>query len=97
MIHITCDLCGSSIEEAKNHYRVEIEVFAMDQNDSLTEDDLDQDNLEHIAMLINDSDTTPQIPASNSIKYDLCPKCTEKFQRNPLSRETDASVNFSDN
>jgi hypothetical protein len=32
MIHVTCDLCGQMIEEPKNHYRVEIEIFAMEQN-----------------------------------------------------------------
>ena len=97
MIHVTCDQCGQMIEEPKNHYRVEIEIFAMEQNSPMVEEDLDQDNLEHIAMLISDPDTIEPLPALTKAKYDLCPKCTERFQRNPLSREADSSVNFSDN
>lgn len=97
MIHVTCDLCGNSIEEPKNHYRVEIEIFAMDQSNQIEEEDLDQDNLEHIAMMISDPDTINPLPALTKAKYDLCPKCTERFQRNPLPREADSSVNFSDN
>jgi hypothetical protein len=68
MIHVTCDQCGKSIEESKNHYRVEIEIFAMDQNNMIAEEDLDQDNLEHIAMLISDPDTIEPLPALTKAK-----------------------------
>ena len=66
MIHVTCDQCGKSIEDSKNHYRVEIEIFAMEQNSPMVEEDLDQDNLEHIAMLISDPDTIEPLPKINA-------------------------------
>lgn len=97
MIHVTCDLCGHPIENPKAHFRVEIEIFPMQQDNPMVEEDLDQDNLEHIAMMISDPEAVEPLPALTKSKFDLCAKCAEKFQRNPLSREADSSVNFSDN
>lgn len=97
MIQIQCDLCGKIIEGQDQHFRVDIEIYSNQEPTRVTEEDLDQDHLEKIALMLNDPDCPAPEPARSSFQFDLCPACLNRYQKNPLSKEAEAQVHFSDN
>ncbi|MSR33112.1 MAG: hypothetical protein EXR99_16620 [Gemmataceae bacterium] len=97
MIHVTCDLCGKTLHSDRDHYKVNIEIFCNHDANALTEEDLDQDHLEEIAEILSDPAAAEPEPATTTFQYDLCSHCRVRFESDPLSREADPSVNFSDN
>lgn len=101
MLHFSCDLCGKDIlPQADRRYVVKMEVYAAHEPNSITEDDLDDDNLESISQMLQEMDETgiePNLPpAYKQIRYDLCPDCHKKFLRDPFNKEA-AKFDFSEN
>src|SRR4051812_16151177 len=102
MVHITCDLCGKQLQTGEQRYVVKIQVFAGHDPAELTEADLEEDHMEAVSQLIQDSaelDEPEQLePTSNHFRFDLCPTCRKRYLRAPLSREAAvAKPDFSDN
>ena len=101
MLRIVCDGCGRELGGSHAHQIVKIEVFAAPEAVGLTDDDLDQDNLEAVAQLLcqaEDGDEAVEAePASASLRFDLCPGCRRRFLRDPLSRESAPKFHFSKN
>jgi hypothetical protein len=101
MIRVTCDLCGKELQSGSDHsYVVKIEVFPLRDPGELTEADLDEDHLEAVSQMLRDSDeTTCPSPEAleKKFRYDLCPECHAKFVRDPLSRESAPTLDFSEN
>ena len=105
MLHITCDLCGQRIESGDNHFVVKIEVFPVHDPAELTEADFEEDHMEAISQLLQEmegAEETPAVePASQHLRYDLCPECRRRYLQNPLHqearREAAQKVDFSDN
>ena len=102
MLHITCDLCGKDILPGdKSRYVVKIEVFAAHDPRELTDDDLEDDQLEAVSQMIKDMDDQqhpdPITPACKRFRYDLCPDCQKKFLADPLNREAAQNFDFSEN
>jgi hypothetical protein len=103
MLHVTCDLCGTQLRPGEDHhYVVKIEVFAAQDPAEITEADLDEDHMEAVSELLremednlDDADLTE--PAHKHFRYDLCPKCRQKFVRDPLGKETAQKFDFSEN
>lgn len=101
MIHYSCDMCGKEIPGGDNgRYVVRIEVYAAHDPATLTDDDLDADAVESLSqMLANaapDADLAAQLPPARSeLRYDLCPKCHQRYLRNPLAQK--AALQFSEN
>ncbi len=99
MVLISCDLCGKEIlPELGKYYVVRMEVLERGQTD-LTDEDLSEDNLEAVSQILQaeeDDYTLGDVPARQTIKFDLCPGCRTKFVKDPLSRET-ISMDFSAN
>ena len=96
-IQVHCDLCGKMIENSKDHFRVDIEIYSHQEPACVTEEDLDQDHLEQIAIMLNDPDCSAPASTRSSFQFDLCPHCMNKYQKDPLSKEAEAQVHFSDN
>lgn len=78
-----------------------IELQSIPEASSVTEADLDQDNLDRIADEISMMDSTAefQLPDSRAKKLalDLCPACARRFEKDPLGRETRSRFPISPN
>jgi hypothetical protein len=101
MQHFSCDLCGKELlPEADRRYVVKIEVFASRDARALTEDDLNDDQLESLSELLQDLEAGgpfPELPPDyKQMRMDLCPECHKKFLRDPLNKEA-AKFDFSEN
>jgi len=101
MQHFSCDQCGKELlPEVDRHYVVKIEVFAAPDRSALTEDDLDNDQLESFSQLLQGLDAgaqTPELsPDYKQIRLDLCPECHKRFLRDPLNKDA-IKFDFSEN
>jgi hypothetical protein len=98
MLHFSCDLCGCPLDEQR--YVVRLECFPAFDPDQLGPMDLDQDHLQEIADILNQGDAVEESdPAGGAKQYrfDLCPQCYRKFQKDPLGREATRRLKFSQN
>lgn len=102
MIRVLCDLCGKEIDrEEESHFVVKIEIAAAGPDTLLLESDLAADNLEAVSELLKAHESgdieLPEIPDRQSLRYDLCPTCRERFLKNPLRPEAASHFDFSQN
>ena len=101
MIHHSCDRCKQLIEtETDIRYVVRIEIQAsMDGFDCEIEDD--RDHLLEVEEIIDRLESHESDEVGEEIyqrqKYDLCSKCFREFIRNPLKKETNVQLGFSEN
>jgi len=102
MVHFTCDLCGKELDD-EDRFIVKIEVFAAREPAEICEADLDTDNLEAVAQQLEELEedtlleSAPE-PASRCYRYDLCPQCRKRYERDPLVvREAAQKFDFSEN
>ena len=83
MLHFSCDLCGKELSEGDGRFVVKIEVFAAPAGGTITEADLDADNLETVAQLLEEAETDPDLPAvqpaTQHYRFDLCPECRKRY------------------
>lgn len=101
MLHFSCDLCGKELlPEADRRYTVKIEVYAAHDPRALTDDDLNDDQLESLSQMLQDLEAagaSPDLPPDyKQIRLDLCPECHKKFLRDPLNKEA-IKFDFSEN
>ena len=104
MVHVTCDLCGKELRQSEDlHYVVKMEVYVAGDPNGLTDDDLDDDNLEAVSDILNDKeideliDSELDAAAYKSLRYDLCSDCRGRFVKDPLNRDKEMSYEFSAN
>jgi hypothetical protein len=100
MVLISCDLCGKEIQpETGRYYVVRMEVLTRGKT-GLVDEDLADDNLEAVSQLLQDADDDEvgykEVPPRETMKFDLCPNCRNKFVKDPLNRES-LSLDFSSN
>ncbi len=99
MLHVTCDHCGKQLRSGQDHFVVKIEVFAAHNPAEITEADLEEDHMEAVSQLLRemeDSDADLE-PASQHLRYDLCPECRRRFLRDPLNKDSIQKFDFSEN
>ena len=101
MLHVTCDHCGKQLRAGEDHYVVKIEVFAAHDPAEITEADLEEDHMEAVSELLREMEESggdeAVEPSSRRLRYDLCPKCRQRFLRDPLNREAAQKFDFSEN
>ena len=99
MLHFTCDLCGRSIDQER--YIARIEVAPAFDPDQVTEEDLDADHLEEIAESLAELESTGDFELEDfgpkKFRFDLCPHCWKRYQKDPLGRDSLRRLNFSQN
>lgn len=99
MLHFTCDLCGQPLNDER--FVARIEVHPAFDPDEITEDDLDSDHLEEVAAMIEQMELTGEDPleecSTKTFRYDLCRSCHCQYVRDPLGRERQRRLNFSEN
>ena len=102
MVHFSCDLCGKELlPEADRRFVVRIDVYAANEPPALTDDDLNDDQLESLGQMLQDLEASgaapPELPPDfKQFRMDLCPECHKKFLRDPLNKEA-AKFDFSEN
>jgi hypothetical protein len=86
--------------EADRRYIVKIEVFVAPDRNALTDDDLDNDQLESLSEMLHGADagnSNPELPPDyKQIRLDLCPECHRRFLRDPLNKDA-LKFDFSEN
>ena len=112
MRHFSCDLCGKDLTAsphggadgaATGRYvlRMEVAPAAAGVLNCVGEADLDRDQLDAMAELLDDleadPDSAPEVPATQRLEFDLCPGCRLRFVADPLGRERVPKPRFSKN
>lgn len=100
MVHYTCDRCGQPL--ADQRFIVTLEVLPAPGTGELTADDLDTDNLEQVAEMLDElgvtdpaAGTDPLVPHRK--QFDLCSACRQAYVRDPLGRGPNRRFKFSGN
>jgi hypothetical protein len=101
MIHYSCDCCKRPLDPDHDlRYVVKMEVYAsLDAGDDGLDDDADHlEEIQDILERLDDaSDERIGDDVYQSLRYDLCSECRQKFLRNPLSSATSKQFDFSEN
>jgi len=101
MMHFSCDFCGKNLAvESSNCFIVKMKAYAAKDPAELTDEDLDDDQVEEMARMLNerdDEDDAPALPRCRKMRFDLCGGCYRKFLGNPLGRESVGKFAFSPN
>jgi hypothetical protein len=99
MLHFSCDLCGSQLDEQR--FVVQLEAYPAFDPDQLSPADLDSDHLQQIAHQLEASEPggedNDDCYETKKFRFDLCPRCHRKFVRDPLGREAARRLTFSKN
>jgi len=104
MLHFTCDGCGKPVDEER--FVARIEVYPAFDPDQLTEADLDADHLAEMSQLLEDMDLSDadadsvdaeSEDGSRQLRLDLCHSCRKRFLADPLGREGQRRLRFSEN
>ena len=102
MRHYSCDICGKDlIPDIDPRFIVRMESYLANFSCELTEADLDQDQVEAMAEILNEleesgEDTSLPTPERLKREFDLCSSCHCKFIGDPLGREQ-RNLHFSSN
>ena len=102
VIHFSCDRCKRPIDPHDDlRYAVRIEVRAkLGVEDGLDEED-DRDHLMEIHEILESEEASADDMVGEDVyqqrRFDLCPECYRKFARNPVGRERNVELNFSQN
>jgi hypothetical protein len=96
MLHITCDLCGKELRTDGDHFVVKIEVFAAHDPAEINED-----HMEAVSQMLQDIEDFGEDgfiePASQQLRYDMCPECRKRYLRDPLNKDAAQKFHFSEN
>lgn len=102
MIHYTCDDCKREIDPAEElRYVVKMEVYAAMEPVEIDDVEEDRDHLLEIHEILERSFADGSECVSDDVykklRYDLCPRCHQKFMKNPIRREAAPQFGFSSN
>lgn len=101
MTHYTCDLCGKDIVPRDERFIVAIELRPAHPALTLTEADLQEDNLAKISEAIRERENCGDeyLEADRIVQwhYDLCRDCRAEFAKNPIRESVGAKLKFSAN
>lgn len=102
MLHFTCDICGKELLVDEDlRYVAKVELFAAYDPLEITEEDLEDDHMEEVSKLIEETEEFDaqelQDQVYKSFRFDLCPDCHKRFLKDPLGRESARKINFSSN
>ena len=98
MLHFTCDVCGQPLRDER--YVAHIEVRPAFDPNEVTESDLDDDHLQQVAQLLENTDGSTESSADadqHTFRFDFCRECLDRYVTDPLGRESWRRLNFSEN
>lgn len=98
MLHFSCDLCGQQLKD--DRYVARIEVYPAFDPDEITEADLNADQMQEVAAMIQHMEETGENLIEDCeprrMRFDLCPTCRKRFLKDPLGRNK-TRLRFSEN
>lgn len=102
MVHFTCDLCGKDLpSKGGPRYVIKIDISPARDNDLICDEDLADDNMEAISQLLQQIEETGgdecHVAQRKSLRYDLCPECLRRYEKDPLNCGVVLSLAFSKN
>lgn len=104
MLHYSCDICKRPIDvHAGTRHVVKIEVFPAIEDSQPCgcdgDDESDADHLEEMQDLLErlDSEESVLDDATQSMRFDLCDACRQRFVKNPLGVKSGKKLDFSNN
>ncbi len=105
MVHFTCDLCGKDLTASGDpRFVVKISAYAGFDPTEISEDDLDDDQMEALADILQREEHEHRhasgdddAPTYKGFRYDLCPACHSRFIKDPLNRDLLRTLDFSEN
>lgn len=96
MLHFSCDLCGCQLDDRR--FVLKLEAFPAFDPDQLAPGDLDADHLEQVAQQLESGAADAEDGCeTKQFRFDLCPRCHQKFLRDPLGRDAARRLTFSKN
>ena len=100
MVHYTCDRCGQTL--ADQRFIVTLEVLPAPGTAELTPADLDADNLQQVAALLDEMSVQDPAAGTDPLvahrkQFDLCSACRQAYVRDPLGRGPNRRFKFSGN
>jgi hypothetical protein len=100
MVHFSCDLCGKDLTASgDSRYVVKISAYPGSDPNQITEEDLDEEHLEHLAECLEREESRGSDGSDRDFqgfRFDLCPACHRKFVKDPLGKELVRSLDLSD-
>ncbi|MBY0585918.1 hypothetical protein K2X85_02015 [bacterium] len=101
MIRYCCDRCQREIVASEARFVIRISVQAGDESATLTEEDMDEDNLHLISETLKslESQDAECVEASRPVflRFDLCGECRARFLQEPLGASSADQLDFSEN
>jgi hypothetical protein len=99
MLHFSCDLCGSPLDDRR--FVVKLEAYPAFDPEQVDQADFDIDHLQEVAETLGQEPDGSLAHVSDDatkvFRFDLCPDCYRKFLRDPLGREALRRLNYSKN
>ena len=102
MLHYSCDLCGKKLLMDEDvRYTAKLELHAAYDPLEITDEDLEEDQMEAISELIEQMEEVDtkdlEDQVYKSFRFDLCPTCHKKILKDPLGRDVQRRIDFSKN
>jgi hypothetical protein len=103
MLHYSCDICQRPIDsKAGARHVVKIEVFPAIEDGQpcgCEGEGSDADHLEEMQDLLERLDCEDAVidDATQSMRFDLCDVCRQRFVKNPLGVKSGKQLDFSQN
>lgn len=99
MIHFTCDVCGKDLGAGdQDRYTLKMEVCPVKHPGELTEEDLEDDQLQAVSQLLKENPDNIALPATaHRFRFDLCSECQRRFAQDPLGKKRLVSLFTSEN
>ena len=77
-------------------------MYAAHDPDEITDDDLDQDHMDALSEMLDESEKADAaiddgLPCYKKMNFDLCPECQSASTRDPLGKEAAQKFHFSEN
>lgn len=99
MLHFSCDLCGQQLGDWR--FVAKVEVYPAFDPEEIDEQDLETDNLQEVANLLEEMEATGKYDvqdcSTKNFRFDLCSDCHQKYLKDPLARDALRRLNFSEN
>jgi hypothetical protein len=101
MIRYSCDRCQREIGAGEARFVVAISIQPGHESDSLTEQDMEEDNLHLLSETLKNlsSQDAERLEASRPVfqRHDLCEECRARFLQDPLGASSANQLDFSEN
>lgn len=99
MLHFTCDLCGTPMNDER--FVVKVAVYPAFDPEEISAGDLEDDHLQDVSEMLDQMEASGNMEledvSAKTLRFDLCAACRKKYLKDPLARDTGRRLKFSQN